>query len=463
MLFRFSLGLLAAVLAGTLAWVLAERTSGPVAQAMDLAGERWYRLTLHDRHIGYLHSTTGRDRLGGWLFETDLRFALQPGEVVRVRQRLVFDGTPPFALTSAGQWRERAGAATDTTLLTRDAGGYAWARPGTAEAGPTRAPDGWTFGLADYLAFENWLRTAEPDPGATVTLPGLDFGRLALTPKRYRILESGPGGYYLENPAPNEATRIRLDQRLRPTHMSLAGLFELNRVTRAAALAPRSALQAATYHVPVDRPLVDHTRIRRLELGVEGSLPAHRLWPGLVDASGTVLTLTGNTLSGLGRQGDELAATGDHPANDSRVRDLARTAVDGHTDPIAQLAALTRFVNRYIRYREDAPQRSVLDLLDEPVGNCNAYADLFTTLARAAGLPARTVFGLAYTDESGPAFRFHAWNEALVNDRWVTVDPTWNQLETDATHIPMPLDVASALQLLTGGGDLRFVVRAVGY
>jgi hypothetical protein len=105
----------------------------------------------------------------------------------------------------------------------------------------------------------------------------------------------------------------------------------------------------------------------------------------------------------------------------------------------------------------------VLALLDTPEGDCSEYADLLTTLARSLGIPARTVFGLAYQDGAEPAFRFHAWNELALDGRWMPADPTWNQVQIDATHIPMPLDVATALQLLTGTGDVRFVVRGVDY
>jgi hypothetical protein len=431
--------------------------------AAELAGERWYRITLNDRHIGYLHSTSGRDWRGRWQFETDLRFVLQPGQPVRIRQQLEFAALPPFPLLRAEQRSQRSGALTDASFLTRTAEGYRWHR---ARADGTESPGepvAWTFGLGDYLAVEGWLRDSAPAAGATAVLAGLDFGRQQLVPKRYRVLERTPDGYHLENPAPHEATRIRLDARLRPTHMSLAGLFDLEQVAREAALAPRTALQQASYYVPVDRPLADHTRIRRLQLETGGSLPAARIWPDLADGSGKLLELGRNTLSGLPGTGDELQETDQHPVGDPRVRALARAAVGSASDPAAQVEALTRFVHEFVRYREDAPPRHVLALLNTPEGDCSEYADLFTTLARSLGIPARTVFGLAYDDGTAPAFRFHAWNEASVGGRWTPVDPTWNQLEIDATHIPMPLDAATALQLLTGGGDLRFVVRGVEY
>ena len=105
----------------------------------------------------------------------------------------------------------------------------------------------------------------------------------------------------------------------------------------------------------------------------------------------------------------------------------------------------------------------MLSLLDEPVGDCTEYADLFTTLARSLDIPARTVFGLAYADREEPAFAFHAWNEVSMDETWRPVDPTWNLLRVDATHIPLPSNRGAALALITGATKLSFSVLEVDY
>jgi transglutaminase-like putative cysteine protease len=56
---------------------------------------------------------------------------------------------------------------------------------------------------------------------------------------------------------------------------------------------------------------------------------------------------------------------------------------------------------------------------------------LFTTLARAAGLPARVAAGVVYLDK---AFYYHAWSEVWLG-QWVAVDPTFHQFPADATHV----------------------------
>ncbi len=56
-------------------------------------------------------------------------------------------------------------------------------------------------------------------------------------------------------------------------------------------------------------------------------------------------------------------------------------------------------------------------------GLCRDYANLVTALLRATGIEAKTVLGQAGT--AGNLYG-HAWNEAKVNGRWLTMDATWD-------------------------------------
>ena len=49
-------------------------------RARALEGERWYKLSLAGRHLGYWHTRTHRDSSGRWIFESEQRFALNPGD-----------------------------------------------------------------------------------------------------------------------------------------------------------------------------------------------------------------------------------------------------------------------------------------------------------------------------------------------------------------------------------------------
>src|SRR2546422_771175 len=83
------------------------------------------------------------------------------------------------------------------------------------------------------------------------------------------------------------------------------------------------------------------------------------------------------------------------------------------------------------RWRAPAAVPSALQVLEGRVGDCNEHAVLFVALARAAGLPARTVVGLVPVDGR---FYYHAWAEVYLGD-WVAVDPMLDEFPAGAAHV----------------------------
>src|SRR5205807_1297290 len=81
------------------------------------------------------------------------------------------------------------------------------------------------------------------------------------------------------------------------------------------------------------------------------------------------------------------------------------------------------------------PEGDARPVLENKAGDCTEHTLLFVALARAAGLPAREVGGVAYVGGDEPAFGWHAWAEVHDGSQWVAVDPTWGQVFVDATHI----------------------------
>ncbi|MGD0585549.1 MAG: transglutaminase-like domain-containing protein [Oryzomonas sp.] len=84
-------------------------------------------------------------------------------------------------------------------------------------------------------------------------------------------------------------------------------------------------------------------------------------------------------------------------------------------------------------------------------GNCQTHARLYTALARAAGIPTRFVSGLVYLD--GKGFLYHSWAESLLNGRWVAIDPTYDQVPADPTHLKLleghlPEDMAPIIAII---------------
>ncbi len=81
-------------------------------------------------------------------------------------------------------------------------------------------------------------------------------------------------------------------------------------------------------------------------------------------------------------------------------------------------------------------RKGALDTLLSPnLSICTDFTDLFITLARAKGIPAREVQGFAYTNNSKikpiniNADILHAWPQYYDQDKksWISVDPTWEK------------------------------------
>jgi len=100
---------------------------------------------------------------------------------------------------------------------------------------------------------------------------------------------------------------------------------------------------------------------------------------------------------------------------------------------------IDQFVASYLQYDEnrvknnDFRRLGALTALNNPQQSlCSEYADVFVTMARSAGIPAREVVGYAYTTNTSirplslQNTYLHAWAQYFDNSAgWVDVDPTW--------------------------------------
>lgn len=131
---------------------------------------------------------------------------------------------------------------------------------------------------------------------------------------------------------------------------------------------------------------------------------------------------------------DELAATAflqvDHP----RLRGTAKEILGGESDPRRAAELLRRWVYDNLEKRPLPSLPNALQVLETRAGDCNEHAVLFAALARAAGLPARVNAGVVYGDG---AFLYHAWNEVWIGSGWLSVDPAFDQMPADATHVKL--------------------------
>ena len=117
----------------------------------------------------------------------------------------------------------------------------------------------------------------------------------------------------------------------------------------------------------------------------------------------------------------------DHP----KIRALAAKILNGETDGYKAAVKIKDWVYREIAKEPTVSIPNALEVLQTRRGDCNEHTVLFNALARAAGIPAKTVVGVVYLRG---AFYYHAWSEVWLGD-WVSLDSVLNQFPADATHV----------------------------
>jgi hypothetical protein len=117
----------------------------------------------------------------------------------------------------------------------------------------------------------------------------------------------------------------------------------------------------------------------------------------------------------------------DHP----EIRNKAQEVIHGLTTPMEKVRRLVKWVSEEVQ-DEAVDSLSALEVLRTLKGECQAHTMLYVAMARAVGIPTRLVGGLTYGE--GMGFLYHAWAESYV-EGWIAVDPTFDQVGVDATHI----------------------------
>jgi len=117
----------------------------------------------------------------------------------------------------------------------------------------------------------------------------------------------------------------------------------------------------------------------------------------------------------------------DHPA----IKSLAARIVGSESKALMASIKLKDWIYRELAKEPTISIPNALEVLRVKKGDCNEHTVLFNALARAAGIPAKTVVGVVYLRG---AFYYHAWSEIWLG-RWVALDSVLNQFPADVTHV----------------------------
>ena len=129
------------------------------------------------------------------------------------------------------------------------------------------------------------------------------------------------------------------------------------------------------------------------------------------------------------------------------IIDKARQIAGETGNPVSVARRLMLWLYRNVKKRPIVTVPSAMDVLKTRVGDCNEHAVLLTAFLRSLGIPARQCVGIVYVRGG---FYYHAWTEAYLG-KWVSMDPTLNQMPVDAAHI----------KLIEGGLDRQVEIIAL--
>lgn len=153
-----------------------------------------------------------------------------------------------------------------------------------------------------------------------------------------------------------------------------------------------------------------------------------------------IVTITKETIgrradhgnAACGRDEEYLAATPYIQADQGDIVDLAQTLTAGMETTLDKVSALKLWVFTNLEKRPVLGIPDALTTLRGKIGDCNEHSALFAALARAAAIPTKIAAGVVWQRDG---FYYHAWNEVCIDDTWITLDTTTNQMPADLSHI----------------------------
>jgi transglutaminase-like putative cysteine protease len=196
-------------------------------------------------------------------------------------------------------------------------------------------------------------------------------------------------------------------------------------------------------------PTPEQTRHIKYRVALKSGKPA-QVFPAdsrqsvLPEAEGSSAILEVKTLGPLDGQPERAEVNSEYlkpnalvTSEDNRVRRLAERATRGYADPWDMAVRINQWVFRNVT---DKNFRVAFAAANEVArnfsGDCTEHAVLAAAMCRAVGIPSRVAIGLIYVEKSN-SFGYHMWNEVFANNRWIALDPSWDQTAVDATHIKL--------------------------
>lgn len=426
----------------------------------------WYGLYFEDTKIGHAMATTQRDEAENVItYRFEMTFKLEQTEET-VSQIRHFETTPPHHLID-GRY-QTADRAIDyrmdgTTLLLQ-------------EGDENRAWRGVERTLCDEedIALHQFLTTNPAIGDETVTVD-IDVEHQALITSTHRLDTVSTrkilGAEHRFQTLTTHSNSEGFSYKATSTYRNGEGInfflgpIELRVETEEIAQQPNTGVDLfAEFEKPLNQPLTNLDQIDELTFKIQIDDPTNTIDEVIkntflqrvtyLDDKTAILT-TGNFTAPIDDTETQqyLKPTSAHPADHPRIIALAediRATAKAPENKQNLAETLLHFVAGYIENVPESPYAynttSVFDILDNRTGDCTEHSQLFITLARALGLPARDATGYVYTgDDSAPSLGGHAWVEIFLDGQWIGLDPTWEETILNRSHVQIENDLVMGL------------------
>ena len=143
-----------------------------------------------------------------------------------------------------------------------------------------------------------------------------------------------------------------------------------------------------------------------------------------------------------------------------RIRDLSVKITGSLKDPWEKALAIGRWVNSELG-KSMRECFSAVQVLETGEGECQSHSLLTVSLYRAAGLPARFVYGVVYLPDR-ESFGFHTWVQVHVGE-WIPMDPTLGNFPAGVDHLTLAVggyqDQFRLFPFIMGKGGWRIKFR----
>jgi hypothetical protein len=413
----------------------------------------WYGIYAMDQKLGYYHITAvvSEDQKHFVVSEEMLAVSTFAGERSEDRSELVvYYSLEDGMITSS--WSEETGGGERMQITVEQQGDRLKMTTDAGERQQTRLVDIPKTSLGEEMRFVTWMRSAKA--GDTFETYSLDWTKEPIDSPQTFTFQSKETGtvngtvtqlYNLQEESFDLVEDGQFDHGGVPVWQKAGGIFEIKREPQeiATKLDGKPVEILAKTTVKSDMKLGEPP-LYELVLDVSG-LGDYRFPEAtyqkvryLPDGKARIAILPPEGKpepSPLEHEEKYLKATHSLQVEAVEIRRLLDSLdLEDLTDR-EKVRKLTNWVYNHLEKVSNVNASTSLSVLNNQAGDCTEHTLLLTTLLRAAGLPARELSGLVYTNDELQVFGYHAWVEVYLDGGWMAVDPTFDQVPADASHI----------------------------